>query len=159
MTAELGEKMTGSKFFLIPFRHFFCLLPLLLYCHGSYGQPSVLELKILQTRVFDVTPEKFLSGLREMCANYGGNGPSPLTDGPASLAIGQVRCVGMTSKYNQMSVQFEGQVEKNIGLVVRMRISRAGIPSYEKIDYDALTKEISDTIGVQDIPIKIDVKK
>jgi hypothetical protein len=122
---------------------------------NAYSQPSVLELKVLQTRAFEIAPEKFLIGIKEMCANYGAmfiGGHSP-----ASLAQGSAHCMGMKGKYQHITkLSFEGKKEPDLGLVVRMRIDSPTGPSYEKKNYDDIAKEIADTVGVQDIPIRLD---
>jgi hypothetical protein len=120
----------------------------------AYSQPSVLELKVLQTRVFDVNPEKFISGVKEMCANYGATLIGG--QGTAFLAQGAVRCIGMKGKYQHINkLILEGNKDNDLGLVVRFRIESSTGPSYEKKQYDDIAKEIADTIGVQDIPIRL----
>jgi hypothetical protein len=121
----------------------------------AHGQPTVLELKVLQTRVFDVTPEKFLLGAKEMCQNYGGTAIG--LDHPFMLPSGASVCLGMKEKFKHIQkLNFQGQRENNLGLVIRMRIESPSGPSYDKKNYDDVAKEIADTIGVQDIPIRLD---
>lgn len=124
----------------------------------AHSQPTVLELKVLQTRVFDVTPEKFLSGAKEMCRNYGGSAIG--LDHPLMLPSGASVCIGMREKFKHIQkLTFQGQKENNLGLVIRMRIESPSGPSYDKKHYDEVAKEIADTIGVQDIPIRLDPVK
>jgi hypothetical protein len=134
------------------------LLPSMAWILPTHSQPTVLEIKVLQTRVFDVTPEKFLSGAQEMCKNYGGMDAN-LTH-PAHLPTGFSMCVGMKEKFKHIQkLTFQGQKENNLGLVIRMRIDSPSGPSYEKKHYDDVAKEIADTIGVIDIPIRLDPVK
>ena len=126
----------------------------------AHSQPTVLELKVLQTRVFDVTPQKFLTGAGEMCRNHGGSPVGLDPNYAAALSTGNLSCHGIKGKFKNFStIFFEGQKENNLGLVIRMRINSFSGPSYEKKDYDDLAKEIADTIGVQDIPIRLDPVK
>lgn len=151
--------MLKYKFLKNIFLYSFCLFFMGLALPAQ-SQPTVLELKVLQTRVFDVTPQKFLTGAGEMCRNHGG---SPIGLDPAyvsQLSSGNLACMGIKGKFKNLNkVSFEGQKENNLGLVIRMRIDSRSGPSYDKKDYDDLAKEIADTIGVQDIPIRLDPVK
>jgi hypothetical protein len=131
------------------------LLLLMAWILPAHSQPTVLELKVLQTRVFDVTPEKFLSGAQEMCRNYGGLAIG--LDSPIYLPSGISVCMSMKEKFKHIQkLTFQGQKENNLGLAIRMRIESYSGPSYDKKHYDDVAKEIADTIGVQDIPIRLD---
>jgi|GEM_PF-3642344 hypothetical protein len=133
----------------------------LFYFSNAISQPSVLELKVIQTRVFNVASEKFVSGVSEMCKNYGGSfSPSMPSMAVRFLQMGQLSCIGMKGKYKHIfKIELEGEQNKDLGLVVRMRISDMQNQSYDKKHYDDVAKEISDTIGVQDIPIRLDLVK
>ena len=62
-----------------------------------------------------------------------------------------------------VSISFEANQQEALGLVTCMRIeSRNGssrYPGYDKKNYDEITEETADTIGIQDIPIHLDSVK
>jgi hypothetical protein len=116
-------------------------------------QPAALELRVIQTRLYETNLNDFTEAYKEMCKNGGGNFYG-------SIKLCQfVKLKGFT-KFPDGKITIEGEVEtidpSRIKLRIRIKDMRDK-PAYNKFVYAAVFKEISDSLGILGIPI--DVKK
>ncbi len=115
--------------------------------------PSTLELRVLQSRLFETNFERFQKAMKEICANGGGNF-TPI--GRATL-----HCIGskqaMFSDFvggmGSFTVELDEEDKKNLG--VRLRITDGlSRPTYDRQLYEGMFKELSEALGVLDISIQ-----
>lgn len=123
-------------------------------------QPPALELRVIQSRIYETNMKDFFDSIKEMCQNGAGfYNPLYNSDAPS-----KIDCVGIKHQifknFIQSTASFTIDVEPTTKtqLKVRLRIKDGlGQPAYNKFIYSAVFKEISDSLGILDIPI--DVKK
>jgi hypothetical protein len=126
-------------------------------------QPPTLELRVIQTRNYEANLKDFFEAFKEMCQNGGGSfiGFLPLSKSTESTKL---MCPGLKLAIFKKFVSEGAHIESEVSPIdsthvkVRLRIEDfLGTPAYNKFVYAAVFKEISDSLGVLDIPI--DVKK
>lgn len=115
--------------------------------------PSTLELRVLQSRIYEASYDNFLKAMKEICANGGGN----------FIPIGrsELNCIGskmslfsdFVSGVGTFMVEVDAEDKKSIGVRIRVTdgLSR---PTYDRRIYEGLFKELSEALGVLDISIQ-----
>jgi len=122
-------------------------------------QPPALELRVIQSRIYETNLKDLSGALKEMCENGAG-----FFSFYESITPAEMNCQGIKhqifKKFIQSTASIKLEVEpitKN-KIKVRLRIQDGlGRPAYNKLIYSAVFKEISDSLGILDIPI--DVKR
>jgi len=123
-------------------------------------QPPALELRVIQSRIYETNMKDFFESIKEMCQNGAGfYNPFYEPDAPS-----KIDCIGIKNQifknFIQSTASFTIEVEPTTKtqLKVRLRITDGlGRPAYNKFIYSAVFKEISDSLGILDI--SIDVKR
>ncbi|MEY4284794.1 MAG: hypothetical protein RL111_1469 [Pseudomonadota bacterium] len=115
--------------------------------------PSTLELRVLQSRLYSTNAKNFGKAVKELCENGAGT----------FIPIGsdKINCVGTKAPLfadfvqgvGSFTVDLDTEDPKNLGVRVRITdgLSR---PTYDARIYTALYKELSETLGILDIPIQ-----
>jgi len=123
-------------------------------------QPPALELRVIQSRIYETNMKDFFESIKEKCQNGAGfYNPFYEHDAPS-----KIDCIGIKNQifknFIQSTASFTIEVEPTTKtqLKVRLRIADGlGRPAYNKFIYSAVFKEISDSLGILDI--SIDVKR
>ena len=138
--------------------------------------PSTLELRVLQSRIYEASYDNFLKAMKEICANGGGNfipvGRSELNcigskmslfsdfvSGVGTFTVEvdaeDKKSVGVRPRRQRAlpEVEVEEEDKKSIGVRIRVTdgLSR---PTYDRRIYEGLFKELSEALGVLDISIQ-----
>jgi|GEM_PF-6864384 hypothetical protein len=155
---------------------FFTFLIMLWINSVNAADPSILEIRLMQSRFYETTATEFLSGLNEACKARGGmlsgfyvaKEHLPLT--LQSLEIGNIICTRYDSNqlndlgYAMTQFKIEGKVIEPKKIQVRILATssvddgprgKKNIPVTDHKIYTYIFRDISDAIGVQDIPIKL----
>lgn len=138
--------------------------------------PSILEMRQMQSRRYDVAVTDFLNGLNEVCKVRGGsllgfsNDPRFQNSGLISLQSGNMLCNPYDSKilnskgYSMTRLNIQGTAINDKSVQVRIIANsfvddgpgrKKTTPITDKHIYSIIFKDISDAIGVQDIPVQI----
>ncbi len=115
--------------------------------------PSTLELRVMQSRLYETSAPNFSKAMKEICANGGGN----------FIPIGRatLNCIGskmalfsdFTMGVGTFAVELDEEDKKTLG--VRLRITDGlSRPTYDRPIYEALFKELSEALGVMDISVQ-----
>lgn len=115
--------------------------------------PSTLELRVLQSRIYEASYENFAKAMKEICANSGG---SFIPIGRATL-----NCVGskmalfsdFTQGVGTFKVEVDEEDKKSLGVRIRVTdgLSR---PTYDRQIYLGMFKELSEALGILDISVQ-----
>ena len=115
--------------------------------------PSTLELRVLQSRIYEASYENFAKAMKEICANGGGS----------FIPIGRttLNCIGskmalfsdFTAGIGTFSVEVDEEDKKSLGVRIRITdgLSR---PTYDRQIYVGMFKELSEALGVLDISVQ-----
>jgi len=116
-------------------------------------QPSTLELRVLQSRLYETNAKNLVKAIKELCENGAGNF--------IPMGGNKVNCIGSKSPLfadfvqgvGSFTVDMDNDDPKSLGVRIRITdgLSR---PTYDPRIYSALYKEISETMGILDIPIQ-----
>jgi len=132
--------------------------------------PSILELRVMQSRKYESTAKEFLLSIKEICRARGGTfiGVADFTSsGSESLSIKMFEsrgadCVnyngGQRAQANLTGISFkvEGRVLDPKNLLIRIFAKDArGAQITSSKTYDLIFKDISEAIGLSDIPIQV----
>lgn len=142
-----------------------CSLMLMPYARAS--DPTILEMRVMQSRVYETSIGEFLSGMSEACKSRGGSAnnlkPEQLNQGVtscSSYSTSRLSALG----YLQTNFQLEGKSIDQNKLQVRMYAKgivtdgpgRTKLISVaDKKIYELIFKDISDAIGLKDIPVQV----
>lgn len=115
--------------------------------------PSTLELRVLQSRMYETSFERFSRAMKEICANGGG---SFHAIGRANLhCIGSKMAMfsGFTGGIGTFKAEIDEEDKKNLGVRIRITdgLSR---PTYDRFLYEGLFKELSEALGILDISVE-----
>jgi hypothetical protein len=140
------------------------------------SDPSILEMRQMQSRRYDVNITDFLNGLNEVCKVRGGglggysNDPRHLNSNLLNLQSGNMGCSPYDSKilnsrgYSMTRLNIQGTAINDKSVQVRIIANsfvddgpgrKKTTPITDKNIYSIIFKDISDAIGVQDIPVQI----
>lgn len=113
-------------------------------------QPPALQLRVIQTRIFETNVKDLTDAYKEMCKNGGGT------------FLGIENCMATKLKaFKEFYVQtahIEGEVETIDATHVKLRIrikDMTGTPAFNKFVYSAVFKDISDSLGILGVPINV----
>jgi hypothetical protein len=155
-------------------QYFLALIFTFFSAYAKADDPSILEMRQMQSRKYNVPVTEFLKGLNEVCkvrggtlaGYYAGNQPLNL----ASLEAGNMNCSPFDSKtlnsrgYSMTRLNIQGSIQNDNFLQVRIIANsfvddgpgrKKTVPVIDKNIYSIIFKDISDAIGVQDIPVQI----
>lgn len=133
-------------------------------------EPSILELRVMQSRKYESTAKEFLLSIKEICRARGGTfiGAADFTSsGLESVSIKMfesqgVDCLhyngGKRAETNLAGITFkvEGRVLDSKNLLIRIFAKDArGAQITSSKTYDLIFKDISEAIGFNDIPIQV----
>ncbi len=115
--------------------------------------PSTLELRVLQSRLYETSAPNFSKAMKEICANGGGSFHN--------LGRTSLHCIGskmslfsdFTQGVGTFTVELDEEDKKTLGVRIRITdgLSR---PTYDRPIYEALFKELSEALGVMDISVQ-----
>jgi len=113
-------------------------------------QPAALELRVIQTRIYDTNLKDLTDAIKETCKNGGGD------------FLGLEHCLNTKLKafkkfpYGSAMIESEVEIIDAIHIKLRIRIKdMSGQPVFNKFVYTAVFKEISDSLGILGIPINV----
>ena len=125
------------------------------------AQPPALELRVIQSRIYESNMKDFVDAVTEMCGNGGGTFIGFLPQA-GHTGTTKYRCMSVKleafKKFQANGAHVEADVEPTDAthIKVRLRIEDyLGTPAYSRYVYAAVFKEISDSIGILDIPINV----
>lgn len=178
-TKLLAISISNSKFQMQSksIKYFFGAIMLCMIIPTYADDPSILEIRQMQSRRYDVTVTDFLNGLNEVCKVRGGGGVPGYNNDPrykdsnlALLQSGNVHCIQYDSKtlnsrgYSMTRLNIQGTAINDKSVQVRIIANsfvddgpgrKKTTPITDKNIYSIIFKDISDAIGVQDIPVQI----
>ena len=141
-------------------------------------EPSILEIRMMQSRIFESSPREFLLGLDEVCKIRGGQmagyyGFRSDREGTLTLknlATGNLLCTNFDNAplngmgYSMSKLRIEGHSADSNKIQVRIYATsfvddgakgKKNIPVTDKRVYELIFKDISEAIGLKDIPVQI----
>ncbi len=157
-------------------KHFFIAFTAFIVVPTFADDPSILEMRQMQSRRYDVTVTDFLNGLNEVCKVRGGslhgftNDPRFQNSVLVSLQSGNMLCNPYDSKtlnargYSMTRLNIQGTAINDKSIQIRIIANsfvddgpgrKKTTPITDKKIYSIIFKDISDAIGVQDIPVQI----
>lgn len=120
---------------------------------ASGNQPSALELKQMQTRIFKTTPEKIHRATVEHCQNSGG-----LIANVPWNALSEHTCHNIRIPAIGM-MQYTLSVNGPDSTLVRVRLMFSGAPSWDPSHYGSIFKAIGDMLVLNEVGVEIKVFK
>jgi hypothetical protein len=121
-------------------------------------EPPTLELRVIQSRLYDTSMKNFFEAFKEMCENNGGSFIGSFNERRAD----KLYCGGSRSKIFRnfkgglATINCEFQADASNRVLVRLRIKDGfSSPAYDKLVYTEFFNEISNTLGVLSIPIEV----
>ena len=115
--------------------------------------PSTLELRVLQSRIYEASYENFAKAMKEICANSAGS----------FIPIGRttLNCIGskmalfsdFVGGVGTFAVEVDEEDKKSLGVRIRVTdgLSR---PTYDRQIYLGMFKELSEALGILDISVQ-----
>ena len=164
---------------LRPIRRILGLCAVLLMPLANAAEPSILEIRVMQSRIYESSAREFLLGLEEICKvrgaalnGFSSAGPKALSaeQSAESLARGNVGCVGYSSPelkgMGLLGTQFKiegsaaGPNRIQVRIYARSFVSDGPnrtiqVNATDKQIYALIFKDISEAIGLKDIPIQV----
>lgn len=125
--------------------------------HGN--EPSALEIKQIQTRVFKVEQKKLEDALLEFCQNLGGF-QNPNTYGRLPWIA---ECVGPAQRYKGLTFKWKWELDKHPeGMLLRLRVFAIDKQSSRSLTfdsryYDALFRGLADALVLNEIGVDVRV--
>jgi hypothetical protein len=129
---------------------------------ASEGQrPTTLELQVIQTRIYETSKEELFETVRELCVNNGGLFARGIPQGKVDMTMfcGTIKLPALKEFFNgrgwaNLNIDVNSIESKRIRVRVRLE-DPYGPPVYKRLYYEAVFKEISETLGLLAIPVEI----
>ena len=133
-------------------------------------EPSILELRVMQSRKYESTAKEFLLSIKEICRARGGTfiGHVDYSNAGSTMVSNRMfeshgaDCMnyngGQRAQANLTGISFkvEGRVLDPKNLLIRIFAKDArGAQITSSKTYDLIFKDISEAIGLSDIPIQV----
>jgi hypothetical protein len=120
-------------------------------------RPPPLDLKVMQTRKYDASLTDFFKAFEELCRNGAGTySPSRYSSKSGALKCWSVKLQPFKKfPLGRGGIEIEIESDDSSLLVARLRIEVAQEPVYNRWVYSAVFKEISDLLGLIDIPLDV----
>ncbi len=120
------------------------------------NEPSALELKQMQTRIFKTHPEKVHSAMIELCRNAGGSiFGHPWSAPPAHS------CSSATLQEPKTRIEYSLSKERDGATLIRIRLEVYRHPHAVQIktpaDYDSVFKSLADMLVLNEMGVELKV--
>jgi hypothetical protein len=127
---------------------------------AAFGnEPSALEIKQIQTRVFKIDQRKFEAALIEFCENLGGR----QNRNNGGMLPWKAECTGSRQHYKGRVFAWRWELDKHPdGMLLRLRVftyEKNGqlIQTFEPLYYEALFSGLADALVLNDIGVEVKV--
>lgn len=139
----------------------------LLMPFAKANEPTILEMRVMQSRIYEIAATEFLAGMKEACKSRGGHfyGDPKLFDRQGVFQCSDYDTASLNNRgFMRTSFRLEGVNLADNKIQVRiyaqsfahdgprgMKIVKHADPKV----YELLFKDISDAVGLKDIPIQV----
>ncbi len=144
-----------------------CSLMLMPYARAS--DPTILELRVMQSRIYETSIGEFLSGMKEACKSRGGNAanlkPDQLINGLtfcSEYRSSRLSALGHLQTIFHLEAKSIDQNKLQVRMYAKSFVAdgpgrQKVIPVADKKIYELIFKDISDAIGLKDIPVQVNM--